>query len=171
MSNTSSNGGSVRCYAVKKGAAPIPSENRRRILQAFRWEKERGIDQEERYRKFRGKCQRVKDELVRILEDHRVQGKRVFGYGASTKGNVLLQYAGIGPQHLIAIADRNPAKWGRKTLGTQIPICSEEAMRAERPDALLILPWHFVDEFMAREESLRRGGTRFIVPLPETRLL
>lgn len=167
-----SNGGSVRCTLIKKGSAvSVPQENRRRIDRAFREEEIRGGHSPERLGRFRERTQGIRRDLLRLLQDLRSQGKTVFGYGASTKGNVLLQYGGVGPHHLQAIADRNPAKWGRKTPATGIPICSEDEMRTQKPDFLLILPWHFLEEFLQREGMLRRQGTRFIVPFPTVRIV
>ena len=91
----------------------------------------------------------------------------VLGYGASTKGNTLLQYWGIGPDLIPAIADRNPDKWGLVTAGTRIPIISEDQARAKNPDAFLCLPWHFKESFIDREQIyLRYGGGKLIFPLP-----
>ena len=166
------NGGSVRCTMVKRaGGAPSPPANRERVERALDQELRLGYDAPEVYERFRASVQRVRDELRALLADLRRQGRRVFGYGASTKGNVLLQYCGIGSDALIAIADRNPAKVGRRTPGSGIPICSEEAMRSARPDDLLVLPWHFLEEFLERERPLRDAGTRFIVPLPRVRIV
>ncbi len=170
VSFNSSNGGSVRAYLVRRGSPrPIPPENRARIESAL-W-KERRYTASRRHEEFRAKAGAVRAGLRGILEEARRAGKSVYGYGASTKGNVLLQYCGIGPAEIRAIADRNPAKRGRWTPGSRIPICSEEEMRAARPDLLLILPWHFTSEFLEREGALRASGTRFIVPFPEPRIL
>ena len=92
-------------------------------------------------------------------------------YGASTKGNTILQYAGIGTSLVAAAADRNPDKWGSETIGTRIPIISEEESRAAKPDYYLALPWHFLDEFIEREQEFLARGGKFIVPLPEVRVV
>ena len=165
------NGGSVRCAMVKRGGPAVPSLRQERIRQALADERRRGYGTPAPFARFRAAVDRVRQELRAELARLRRQGCRVFGYGASTKGNVLLQYCGIGPDDLIAIADRNPAKVGRVTSGSRIPICSEPDMRAQHPDALLILPWHFLDEFLERERLLREAGTRFIVPLPQVRII
>jgi NDP-4-keto-2,6-dideoxyhexose 3-C-methyltransferase len=94
-----------------------------------------------------------------------------YGYGASTKGNTLLQYFGLTRSDVVAIAERSPYKFGRTTVGTGIPIVSEDDMRAARPDYLLVLPWHFIAEFEQREkEFLDRGGA-FIIPCPVFRVV
>lgn len=168
----SSNGGSLRCTLVKKSSPlPIPEVNQRRIREASEKEESLGHHRPERFRQFADALQKIRRDLMQALEEARVQGKKVYGYGASTKGNVTLQTCGVESQHLIAIADRNPMKEGRFTPGTRIPICSEETMRQARPDLLLILPWHFLKEFLEREKALRAQGTRFIVPFPEVRIV
>ncbi len=168
----SANGGSVRCTLVKRGGPhAAQAAGQRRVGEALRDEQRRGYDTPAPYARFRESVGRVRDELRERLAAIQRQGQRVFGYGASTKGNVLLQYCGIGQADLAAIADRNPAKVGRRTSGSGIPICSEEEMRAARPDYLLVLPWHFLEEFLERERPLRDAGTRFIVPLPQVRVV
>lgn len=172
VSFNGSNGGSIRATLSPRGSPrPIPPENRAR-MESARWEEgRRGYLQPKRQEEFRSKAEKIRRDLRGVLETARREGKGVYGYGASTKGNVLLQYCGIGPGDLGGIADRNPAKLGRLTPGTRIPICSEEEMRSAKPGLLLILPWHFTEEFLKREEALRAAGTRFIVPFPEVRLL
>ena len=93
------------------------------------------------------------------------------GYGASTKGNTLLQFYGLGPDLIEAIAERQPSKYGLYTAGTWIPIISEDEMRKLMPDYLLVLPWHFINEFMDRERDFVRNGGRFIIPLPQLQVV
>ena len=101
----------------------------------------------------------------------RFAGKTVFVYGASTKGNTLLQYFGLDHRTITAASERNPTKWGKVTVGTRIPIVSEEDARAQKPDHFLVLPWHFIEEFQSREHAYLHAGGRFIVPLPYFSLL
>lgn len=101
-----------------------------------------------------------------ILEEVQVGRKEVWVYGASTKGNVLLQAMGLTGKHLTAAADRSPEKWGRYTVGTGVPIRSEEEFRRADPDYALVLPYAFLQEFLRREEAWRARGGRFLVPLP-----
>jgi hypothetical protein len=109
---------------------------------------------------------KLKDETIGFIQQAKSEGKSVWGYGASTKGNTLLQWFGLDSTMIDGIAERNPDKFGLKTIGTDIPIYSEEEMRLANPDYLLILPWHFIYEFSKRErEYLNRGG-KFIVPCP-----
>ena len=165
------NGGSVRCALVKRAPGlAVPPANQARIERALAEERRLGYDTPAPYAQFRQAVQRVREELRALLAERR-QRRTIYGYGASTKGNVLLQYCGIGPDELVAIADRNPAKVGRRTPASGIRICSEEEMRRARPDDLLVLPWHFLEEFLERERPLREAGTRFIVPLPRVRIV
>jgi hypothetical protein len=105
------------------------------------------------------------------LKKAKKQGKLVHGYGASTKGNTILQYAGLDSSYIEAAADRNPDKFGSETIATKIPIISEEDSRAMNPDYYLALPWHFLDEFLEREQEFLKRGGKFIVPLPEVRVV
>ena len=99
------------------------------------------------------------------------QGKQVYVYGASTKGNTVLQYFGLDHALITAAAERNPDKWGKVTVGTHIPIVSEEEARVAKPDYFLVLPWHFVEEFQLREKKYLWAGGRFILPAPRLALI
>ena len=154
VSHNKTNGGSVR-YIVKHGNWNPPRPEPKHATQ-FRYQLHR----------FSREVERLKETTLLMLTEWKAQGKTVYGYGASTKGNTLLQYYGIGPELLPAIADRNPDKWGRLTVGTHIPIISEEDMREQRPDYLFVLPWAFIDAFMKREHRFLASGGQFIVPLP-----
>lgn len=113
----------------------------------------------------------LKTKLVEFIDNARSQGKTVYGYGASTKGNTLLQYFGLASKDITAIAERSPYKWGKKTVGSEIPIISEEDCRAAKPDYMLVLPWHFIDEFVKREREYLEAGGAFIVPCPEFKVI
>jgi hypothetical protein len=166
------NGGSLRCYFSKEGSSRMPpAPNRQRIEQALQAEREKGYHDARAFEAFQRRVEEIRQTLRQHLDACRRAGHTVFGYAASTKGNVLLQYAGVGPEHVAAIADRNPAKVGRSTLGSRIRICSEDEMRRARPDYLLILAWHFLEEFLQREQALRAAGTRFLVPFPHVRIV
>jgi SAM-dependent methyltransferase len=116
--------------------------------------------------RFGENIQKLKTQVMEFLQQAKAEGKTVYGYGASTKGNTLLQLFGITPDLLTAIAERSPYKFGLQTVGTQIPIVSEEEMRAANPDYLLVLPWHFIDEFVKREQDFIAGGGKLVVPCP-----
>ena len=106
-----------------------------------------------------------------FIEEEVSKGKRVWVYGASTKGNVILQYCGLDSSLIEGASERSPEKWGRYTVGTMIPIHSEEEARKANPDYFLVLPYAFLDEFVAREAEWHDGGGRFIVPLPTFRIV
>lgn len=105
-----------------------------------------------------------KQKLVSFFAENK---KKTYGYGASTKGQVVLQYCGLTNRDMVAIADRNQDKHGLFTPGTDIRICSEDEMRKDGPELLLVFPWYFMDEFVTREKELYKAGCRFILPLPE----
>jgi len=112
-----------------------------------------------------------RDRCVAFIKAEVAKGKTVYVYGASTKGNVILQYYGLDSTMITAAAERSPEKWGKYTIGSWIPIVSEEEARAAKPDYFLVLPWAFIKEFYAREADWRENGGKFIVPLPEFRVL
>lgn len=124
-------------------------------------------------RAFTRRLPTLKDQCLDFLQAAKANGKTVLGYGASTKGNTLLQYYGIDPDLLPAIAERNPDKVGKLTAGSHIPIISEAEMRERKPDYLLVLPWSqpFLDGFLERERDLIAQGTRLVAPLPTLRVL
>ena len=108
---------------------------------------------------------------VEFIKAEVAKGKKVYVYGASTKGNVILQYYGLDNTLITAASERSPEKWGKYTIGSWIPIVSEEEARKAKPDYFLVLPWAFFDEFYLREKEWRLGGGKFIVPLPNFRVV
>jgi len=130
-----------------------------------------GIATGEPFAPFAERVKRHRSDLSSLLTVLRDDGAAVFGYGASTKGNVLLQYCNIGVDLLPAIAEVNPEKYGRITPGTHIPIASEDDIKSRQPDYLLVLPWHFRDGIVRRERDFLRGGGRIIFPLPEIEIV
>jgi SAM-dependent methyltransferase len=163
------NGGSVRLF-IRRAGHFAPEGGDGELLQQLRVrEFEMALDAPDPYERFAAAAEHVREDLAamchRLVED----GKTIHVYGASTKGNTILQYAGIDHTLVPYAADRNPDKHGSETIGTKIPIISEERSRELEPDYYLALPWHFLDEFLDRErEFLDRGG-QFIVPMPEVR--
>ncbi|PEQ14701.1 methyltransferase [Novosphingobium sp. PC22D] len=130
-----------------------------------------GLDQPRCYREFAERAHQHRRNLTDLVRSLVASGRTVLGYGASTKGNVVLQFCGFTPDDIPAIAEVNPDKFGRVTPGTQIPIISEAEARARDPDYFLVLPWHFRDGILARErEYLERGG-KFIFPFPEIEII
>lgn len=141
-----------------------------RVESTLEYEKRKRFDEPDTYRDYMLRLSQLRAETRTLLEQLRDAGKQVCGYGASTKGNTLLQYYGLGPDLVSVIAERQPVKWGLMTVGSWIPIVSEADMHARRPDFLLALPWHFIDEFQRREKAFLDRGGRFIVPLPALRV-
>ena len=168
-----SNGGSFRLYIAHEHSrfCERKTEAHRRLIRFRQAEFELCLDQEAIYAQFRSDIEKIRKDLNTTICDLKKQGKKIYGYGASTKGNVILQYCELDQTLITAIADRNPSKHGQKTLGTDIPIISEEDARKQNPDYFLVLPWHFLNGFMQRERAFLERGGRFIVPLPEVRVV
>ncbi len=159
------NGGSFRVYACHKNS--IYESNQEKIDQIFSNEKKLKLDSEQPYKEFKDKIFNLRNELCNFLSVEKSKGKSIYLYGASTKGNVLLNFYNLDNTIITAAADRNPEKWGRKTPGTNIPIISEEEARKAKPSYFLVLPWHFKNEFIEREAKFLASGGKFIFPLPE----
>ncbi len=124
----------------------------------------------ERLYSFRSRVEMLRDAVPSYLGKW-AQDNVILGYGASTKGNTLLQYCDVDSSLVAAIADRNSEKWNRVTVGSHIPIISEEEMRARKPSHLFVLPWHFINAFKEREHKFLARGGQFIVPLPNLRIV
>lgn len=120
---------------------------------------------------FAKRVEENRNRCVRFIKEEVSKGKTVYVYGASTKGNVILQYYGLDNTIISAAAERSPEKWGKFTVGSWIPIVSEEEARKANPDYFLVLPWGFFPEFYIREKAWREGGGKFIVPLPEFKVV
>jgi hypothetical protein len=163
------NGGSFRVYCCKD--AKVFKNQQQRDVAGIRkrslLEYEYQINMFDAYKVFIEDIDKLKVKLNNFIDQQLLEGKTVYGLAASTKANTLLQYFGLNKEKITAIADRNPAKHGLKTIGTEIPIISEEEMRAAKPDYLLLLAWHFIDEIVCREGVLLNSGTKLIVPMPK----
>lgn len=172
------NGGSFRLYIKKKksntssfATAPYRDVCNIRIESLLKWEKTLKLDKEEIWLDFYKRIEDLKQETVNFIKQERAKGKVICGYGASTKGNTLLQYFGLDNTMIDAIAERSPYKFGLKTIGTNIPIKSEEEVRKMKPDYMLVLPWHFISEFIKREDEFLSYGGKFIVPCPNFNII
>ena len=120
---------------------------------------------------FKSRIDENRDKCVSFIKEEVKKGKTVYVYGASTKGNVILQYYGLDHTLITAAAERSPEKWGKYTIGTGIPIISEEEARKAQPDYFLVLPWAFFSEFYEREAEWRGKGGKFILPLSSFRVV
>jgi hypothetical protein len=161
------NGGSFRLFVAPKGTRPV-SES---VREAKERESTGNFDTDAPYLTFTEEVAKTRIDLLRFLNGAKQEKKVVYGYGASTKGQVMLQYCNITPEHMVAIAERNPDKFGLYTPGTNIRICSEEEMRKAKPECLFVFPWYFLPEFLGRERSLLAEGCEFAVPLPKFRIV
>jgi hypothetical protein len=123
------------------------------------------------YAHFKSEIERTAKELKQLLAKIRAEGKTVYGYGASTKGNIILQYCGLTRNDIVAFAEVNPDKFGRVTPGTNIPIISEAEARANNPDYFLVFPWHFKDNILERERAFLENGGKLIFPLPNVEVI
>jgi hypothetical protein len=130
-----------------------------------------GLSQLESYGQFTEKVKQTKWKLLEFLIATRLQNKSIVGYGAPGKGNTLLNYCGIRTDFLDYTVDRNPYKHGKFTPGTHIPIYPPEKIFETRPDYVFILPWNFKDEIVQQMAVIREWGGRFIVPIPEVRVV
>lgn len=163
------NGGSFSVTAAKRGAR-YP-EATKLLESTLADETARGLDDLETYRRFAARVDTHRDRLLELLRRLKRDGKMVLGYGASTKGNVLIQYCGIGPDLVSCIAEVNEDKFGAFTPGSKIPIVSEPQARAMKPDYFIVFPWHFKAGILRREQEFLRGGGRFIFPLPSLEIV
>ena len=164
------NGGSYRIFASLKGAnlPEIPGAKER--MKKYR-DEEKEFSGKKVHMDFFARIEESKKKCVDFIRGEVAKGKSVWVYGASTKGNTILQYYGLTNKDIVAASERSPEKWGKFTVGTGIPIVSEDEARKANPDYFLVLPYAFFDEFYKREEEWRKGGGKFIVPLPEFRVV
>jgi NDP-4-keto-2,6-dideoxyhexose 3-C-methyltransferase len=158
------NGGSFAVTAAKKISRYQVS---RSVAQIQKQERDFGLDNPAIYARFGNSVRQHRSELRALLARLREAGKKVLGYGASTKGNVILQFCNLGPEDLECIGEVNEEKFGKFTPGTGIPIVSECEVKERKPDYLLVFPWHFRKNLIEREAAFLAGGGRMIFPLPK----
>jgi SAM-dependent methyltransferase len=162
-------GGSLRVYARRVGdASPAVTE---RVEQLRQREIDAGLLRVETYASFAESVKETKRKLLEFLIRAKRGGKRVVGYGAPGKGNTLLNYCGIRTDFIDFTVDRNTYKQGKFLPGTHIPIHHPDRLREARPDYVLILPWNFKDEIIQQMAYIRGWGGKFVVPIPEVRIL
>ena len=159
------NGGSFAVTLARRDSAV--GENRTAIERFLQVERAIGLDDGAGYDQFAEHVFRHKEQLIALLQKLKNEKARVLGYGASTKGNVILQFCGITPEILPAIAEVNEDKFGAFTPGTRIPIISEAEAHAQRPDYFLVFPWHFRENLLQRESAFLQRGGKMIFPLPQ----
>jgi hypothetical protein len=158
------NGGSFRIYVAHKENGNREESTAVKLMREA--EKQMGLDTLEPYEAFAARVEDIKDRTLRFMDAALSEGRTICVYGASTKGNTLLQFYGLDHRDIKFAAERSEAKYGLKTVGSNIPIVSEGIVRELKPDYLLILPWHFLEGFVEREKEYLKEG-QFIVPLPD----
>ena len=166
---TDANGGSFRVVAAKANSELQPKADV--INNILKNEDGRGFWSSKIYDDFKNNVLVHRDSLKKMIEEINAAGKTIFGYGASTKGNVILQYCGLTIKDLPCIAEVNEYKFGRLTPGTNIPIISEKQAKDLKPDYLLVLPWHFRENIVNREKNYLNAGGHLFFPLPKPEIL
>lgn len=162
----SMNAGTILCV-IKHAHQVVQDVDDQAFLQGLRtYEFELGLHSSEPYYAFATRGELLRYDLKAALEELHKQGKSVYAYGASTKGSILLQWAGIDNRLVQKAVERNPSKVGREMVGLEIPIIDEKQARKENPDVMLVLPWHFREEFIEREKDYLTNGGLMLFPLP-----
>lgn len=160
-------GGSLRLYAGRPGVHPVS----RSVATLSADEADKGIGSLKYYGDFGDRVRGIRADLQQQLQALKAAGKSIAAYGASAKGSTLLNYYGLGAETLDFVADRSTAKHGRLTPGTHLPILPAEELAVRRPDYALLLTWNFAEEILRQQQAYRDAGGKFIVPIPEVRIL
>lgn len=160
-------GGSLRVFVEASRAASRSAAVLGLLAEEAAW----GVRSPDAYRDFSARVARVGTDLRALLSRLKSEGRRIAAYGASAKGSTLLNTTGIGRETLDFVVDRSTAKQGRFTPGTHLPIHAPEKLLSDSPDYVLLLTWNFADEILAQQAEYRRRGGRFIVPIPEARVV
>ena len=162
-------GGSFRIFVKTKKNDKINIQNS--VDEFLKKEDEFGLEKKETYLNFANRVNSLKNKLNDFIKKEISNGKLIYAYGASTKGNTLLQFYNLNNKLISKAADRDSKKFGKMTVGSNIPVISEEQARDEKPDYFLVLPWHLVDFFKERENEFLNNGGKFIVPLPDFKII
>lgn len=167
VEEVSTHGGSLRIYACHEGEREVDP----RVTDLRQRESAAGLDEIGGYLAFEERVQETKRRLLEFLIRIRREGRTIVGYGAPAKGNTLLNYCGVGRDFLDYTVDRSPEKQGKFLPGSRIPIHAPERIFETRPDYVLILPWNIRQEVMQQMAEIRAWGGRFVVAIPEARVL
>ena len=159
--------GQLRVFVHRKGHGEVRSS----VAEILDMEHSRGIDRFETYERLVQSAVRIKQDLRHVIMDLIGKGKLVVGYGAPAKGNTLLSFLEIGQNMIEYIVDRSPLKQGRYTPGMHIPIVAPERLLEDQPDYVLLLAWNFAEEIMKQQAEYRQRGGKFIIPVPEVKIV
>ncbi|MEI7908777.1 MAG: class I SAM-dependent methyltransferase [Verrucomicrobiota bacterium] len=157
-------GGSIRVFAQRADTGSHPTSNRVKLL--LDQEQAAGLRSAAYYAGFQTRAEKVKDDFVHFLVEAKRRGQTVAAYGAAAKGNTLMNFAGIRPDLIAFVADRNPAKQGKFMPGSRVPIVAEERLRHDQPDYVVILPWNLRAEVMGQLAYVRQWGGQFVTAVP-----
>jgi SAM-dependent methyltransferase len=160
-------GGSLRIFLQHSGRRPVAA----RVEATLKQERDEGLTTADHFVSFGLQVEALKRRLVNMLQQLRSSGNRLAAYGAPAKGNTLLNFCGIGPELLEFTVDRSPHKQGMLLPGSHLPILAPDELTARRPDYAVILPWNIAGEIVEQQREYLRAGGRFIVPIPEPRIL
>lgn len=161
-------GGSLRVFSQRRDTGR--REATCQVVDVLAHENTAGLATPDFYTGFQAKADQVKNDFVAFLIEAKREGRKVAAYGAAAKGNTLLNYAGVRPDLLPCVVDKNPAKQGKYLPGSRIPIVAESHIRKERPDYVVILPWNLREEVMAQLGYIREWGGRFVTAVPSLNL-
>lgn len=168
VKHTGTEGGSLRIYASH---SPLFLRVDNSVAEFLKEELMNGLDRTKTYLAYAKRPKMMKEKIIKMLTDFKRQGKKIAGYGASAKGNTLLQYCGIDSKIIDYITDNAPTKQGKYTPGTHIPIVAPAKLKEKTPDCILLLAWNFASSIIEKEKWFLEQGGKFIIPIPEPRII
>lgn len=168
---TSINGGSFRTLIRFRSNKIKSPEGSKKVDEMRNMEKQLLLGSKKTYLRFAKAVNKITSSLKNFIKKEARKGKKIYIYGASTRGNTLIQACGLNHRFIKAAAERNQDKWGKKIASTGIPIISEEQARKDQPDYFLVLPWFFKQEFLEREKEYLISGGKMIFPLPKPEII